>query len=100
MARSRISQKTAKNIVLGMVICSVILAIGRTFIDPDLAGALVGVSSASILYWVYRNPELLVTKNMDEFGPIFDKSRDRKYLYGSPLQYAIVVAVIVYFWLR
>lgn len=95
----QISQKTAKNIVLGMVLASVILAIGRTFIHPDFAGAMTGISSASVLYWVYRNPEMLLTKNMDEFGKIFDRSRDTKFLHGFPLFYALTLTAILYFWL-
>lgn len=95
----QISQKTAQNIVLGMVTGSVILAIGRTFIHPDFIGAMIGISSASILYWAYRNPELLVTKNMEEFGEQYDKSRDMKYLWGFPLFHVLTVSVILYFWL-
>lgn len=96
----QISQKTAQNIVLGMVLGSVVLAIGRTFIDPDLVGAMIGISSASILYWAYRNPEVLLTKNMDEFGEHYDKSRDLKYLWGFPLFHILTLSVIIYFWLR
>ncbi len=96
----RISQKAAQNFVLVMLIAAVILAIGRTFIDPDLVGALTGISSASILYWAYRNPEMLTTKNADEFGLVFAKSRDKKYLYGFPLFHFLTLSVILYFWLR
>ncbi len=58
----RISQKAAQNIVLVMLIVSVILSKGRTFIDPDFFGALTGISSASILFWAYTNPEMLTAK--------------------------------------
>ena len=96
----RISQKAAQNFVLGMLIAAVILAIGRTFIRPDIVGALTGISSASIMYWAYRNPEMLMTKNADEFGPVFQRSRDKKFLYGFPLFHFLMLAVILYFWLR
>lgn len=96
----QISQRTAQKIVLGMVIASVILAIGRTFIHPDLAGAMIGISSGSILYWVYRNPELLMTQNIDEFNAMAAKSRDIKYFKGFPLLYILTLALILYFWLR
>ena len=100
MAKRRISQKTAQKIVLGMAIASVCLAIGRIFIHPDLVGALIGVSSAPIFYWVYKNPEILMSKDSEEFGAVFDNSTDRKYLLGFPLLHALVVSVILYFWLQ
>lgn len=96
----QISQKTAQKIVFGMLIVAVILAIARTFIHPDLAGAMIGISSGSILYWVYRNPELLMTQNINEFNAIFARSRDMKYFKGFPLLYILTLALMLYFWLR
>ena len=83
-----------------MGIASVILAIGRTFIHPDLVGALIGVSSAGVFYWVYRNPGMLMARSFDEFGEYYDNSRDKKYLWGFPLYQLLILCVILYFWLR
>lgn len=96
----RMSQKIAQNIVLGMMIVAIAFAVVRTFIDPDLVGVLTGILSASILYWAYRNPRMLLTKNMDEFGPIYDNSRDKKFLVGFPLFHLLTLSVILYIWMR
>ena len=94
-----IAKKGAEILALCAAILAMGLAIVRTFFDQDLFAALVGVSSASIFYWTYRNPDLLVSKSWDEYCKNYDKSRDKKYLKGFPLYQLLILSVILYIWL-
>jgi len=94
-----ISKKGAKIFSLCAAILALALAIVRTFFDQDLFAALIGVTSASIFYWTYRNPDLLVARNWEEYCKNYDKSRDKKFLQGFPLYQLLVLSVILYIWL-
>jgi hypothetical protein len=59
----------------------------------------VGISSASVFYFLYRNPEMLMAKNWDEFGELADNSRDQKYVWGFPAYHAVMLSAILYIWL-
>jgi len=96
MAGRWVTEKRAKIIALSAALLSIALAIVRTFLDQDLFAALVGVSAASVFYWPYRNPEILLAKNWDEFCQRYDKSRDMKYLHGFPLYQLLILSVILY----
>ena len=63
-------------IVVGM--CSIALGIRHTFVDQDIVAAIVGISSASALYYLHRNPKILMTTTIDEFSDIYDESIDKK----------------------
>ena len=78
---------------------SVFLGVVHTFFEQDIIAAMVGISSASIFYYLYRNQEILMAKSWDEFGELFDNSRDKKYLWGFPALQAILLASILYIWL-
>jgi hypothetical protein len=59
----------------------------------------LGISSASVFYFLYRNPEMLMAKNWDEFGELADNSRDQKYVWGFPAYHAVMLSAILYIWL-
>ena len=91
--------KIAKRAILTMLSVTVMLAVINTFFDQSYVGAMICISSASIFYYVYRNPGLMMAKNWDEFGEEFDNSRDKKYIGGSPTLNAVMLAAILYIWL-
>jgi len=99
MSNRWITKKGAKFFALCAALVSLALAIVRTFFDQDLFAALVGVSSAAIFYWTYRNPEVLVSRSWDEYCKNYDNSRDKKYLKGFPLYQLLILSVIPYIWL-
>jgi F0F1-type ATP synthase membrane subunit c/vacuolar-type H+-ATPase subunit K len=101
-SRNRIRKMTlkiAKRFILVMCSLSVGIAILYTFINQDYIGAMVGISSASVFYFLYRNPEMLMAKNWDEFGELADNSRDQKYVWGFPAYHAVMLSAILYIWL-
>lgn len=91
--------KIAKRAILVMISISVGLAILSVFIDQDYMGAMIGISSASVFYFVHRNPKLMMAKNWDEFGEHADNARDKKYIWGFPAYNAVMLAAILYIWL-
>ena len=91
--------KVAKRAILVMISLAVAITILHTFIDQDYVGAMVGVSAASVFYYVHRNPDLMLAKNWDEFGELYDNSRDKKYVWGFPALHAVMLAAILYIWL-
>lgn len=94
-----IKPKAAVRITTVLGLISVSLAILYTFFDQNYLGALVGISSASAFYYLYRNPKMMMAKSWDEFGKLYDSSRDKKYLWGFPAYHAVMLLVILYIWL-
>lgn len=94
-----IKPRVATGIVIAMGISAVALAIIRTFFDQELLGAMIGVSSAFTMYYLYRNPEILLAKSFDELGELYDNSRDKKYLWGFPAYQLLMLSVALYIWL-
>ena len=90
--------KIAKRVILVMISISLGLTILHVFIDQDYVGAMVGVSSASIFYFLYRNPKMMLAKNWEEFGEHVDNSRDQKYIWGFPAYHVVMLAAILYIW--
>ena len=84
-------------IVVGM--CSIALGIRHTFVEQDIVAAVVGISSASAMYYLYRNPKILMTKTFDEFSDIYDESRDKKYILGAPIVQLLIFFSVLYIWL-
>ncbi len=82
-----------------MGLASVCLAILNIFFDQNYLGAMVGISSASAFYYLYRNPKMMMAKSWDEFGELYDNSRDKKYLWGFPAYHLLMLAAIFYIWL-
>tara|TARA_B110000858_G_scaffold89711_2_gene103743 strand:- start:7951 stop:8238 length:288 start_codon:yes stop_codon:yes gene_type:complete len=93
------SLKTAKRIILVMCSISFGLIVLHTFFDQNYIGAMIGIASASAFYYLHRNPELMMARNWDEFGELYDNSRDKKYLWGFPAYHAVMLAAILYIWL-
>ena len=91
--------KIAKRVILVMISISIGLTVLHTFIDQDYVGALIGISSTSVFYFLYRNPEMMMAKNWDEFGEHADNSRDQKYVWGFPAYHVTMLAAILYIWL-
>lgn len=91
-----VSQNLASKIVMGMCIISFVFAIIRTFIDQDFVDSMVGISSGFIMYYLVRNPELLMASSFDEFGERYDNSRDKKYLWGFPLYQFLMLSAGLY----
>jgi hypothetical protein len=96
---SAMTPKIAKRAILVMISLSIGVAILHTFIDPDYVGAMIGISSASIFYFFYRNPKLMMAKDWEEFGEHADDARDQKYVWGFPAYHAVMLAAILYIWL-
>lgn len=91
--------KIAKRVILVMISVSVGIAILRTFFDQDYIGAMLGISSASVFYYLHRNPKMMMAKSWNEFGELADNSRDQKYVWGFPALNAVMLAAILYIWL-
>ena len=91
--------KFANGFVIVMGILGVALGIRHTFFEQSMAPAIVGISSASVMYYLYRNPKILMIKSFDEFGDIFDESRDKKYIWGAPFFQLLILFSILYIWL-
>jgi len=81
--------KNAKRAILVMGAISVAIALLHTFIDQSYVGALVGISSASVFYYLHRNPMMLMAKSWAEFGELADNSRDQKFVWGFLAYHAI-----------
>ncbi len=91
--------KTATIVIVIMGGTSVGLAILHTFFDQSYIGAMIGISSASAFYFLYRNPDMMLAKSWDEFGELADKSRDKKYICGFPAYHLLMLSAILYIWL-
>ncbi|MBL4582720.1 MAG: hypothetical protein JKY29_12980 [Gammaproteobacteria bacterium] len=91
--------KIAKRVILVMITISLGLSILNIFIDQDYVGAMIGLSSASVFYFLHRNPRMMMAKNWEEFGEHADNSRDQKYVWGFPAYHAVMLAAILYIWL-
>ena len=91
--------KIAKRAIIVMCAISIWLAILHTFFDQDYIGAMVGISSASVFFYLHRNPEMLMAKSWEEFCEHADESRDQKYVWGFPALNAVMLAAILYIWL-
>ncbi|MBT4257339.1 MAG: hypothetical protein HOG51_10080 [Gammaproteobacteria bacterium] len=94
----KMKPETASRIALGMMLICVIVTV-VAILKGDLLNAVIGMSSAPVLYYAYRNPELLLTKGFKEFDSKFDATRDKKYLWGFPAYQVFMLAVILYIWL-
>ena len=93
------SLKNAKRAIPVMGAISVFIALLHTFIDQSYVGAMVGISSASVFYYLHRNPKMLLAKSWGEFGELADNSRDQKFVWGFPAYHAVMLAAILYIWL-
>ena len=91
--------KTAKRVIIVLCLISFGLTVLHTFFDQDYIGAMIGIGSASAFYYLYRNPEMMMARNWDEFGELYDNSRDKKYIWGFPAYHAVMLAAILYIWL-
>ena len=91
--------KIAKRAILVMISISLCMALLHTFIDQDYVGSMIGISSASVFYFLHRNPEMMMAKNWEEFGEHADNARDQKYVWGFPAYHAVMLAAILYIWL-
>jgi len=91
--------KIAKRAILVMISLAVGITILHTFIDQDYVGAMIGISSTSVFYFLHRNPEMLMAKSWEEFGEHADNARDQKYVWGFPALNAVMLAAILYIWL-
>ncbi len=90
--------ETASRIALGMMLACIFVTVDAILRD-DMFNAVIGMSSAPVLYYAYRNPELLLTKGFKEFDNKYDDTRDKKYLWGFPSYQLFMLAVILYMWL-
>ena len=91
--------KVAKRVIIVMCLISIGIALLSTFFDKDYIGAMIGISATSAFYYLHRNPGLMMAKNWDEFGELYDNSRDKKYIWGFPAYHAVMLAAILYIWL-
>ena len=91
--------KIAVGVITVMGFTSVGLAILNIFFDQSYLGAMVGISSASAFYYLYRNPKMMMAKSWDEFGELFDSSRDKKYIWGFPAYHLLMLTAILYIWI-
>ena len=91
--------KIAKRAIIVMCSISVGIAVLNTFFDQDYVGAVIGISATSTFYYVHRNPDLMMASSWDEFGELYDNSRDKKYIWGFPAYHAVMLAAILYIWL-
>lgn len=94
-----VSQNVASKFVAGMCLGSFLFAIIRTFIDPDFTDSMVGISSGFVMYYLLRNPELLMVSTWEEFDECYEKSRDKKYLWGFPLYQLLMLSAGLYIYL-
>ncbi len=88
--------KFASRLLLGFLLVAITIAIWHTFFEQQVLGALIGISSAFTMYYLLRNPRLLLAKTYDEFGDLYDESRDKKYLWGYPGYQAVMIAAVLY----
>ena len=82
---------------MGML--AVAIAVLNTFFEQDYIGAIIGITAASTFYYVYRNPDLMMVRNWQEFCRQYDISRDKKYIWGFPAYHAVILLAILYIWL-
>ena len=94
----RMKLETASKIALGMMLAGILGTLHAIYTD-DLFVAAIGLSSTPVMYFAYRNPELLLTKGFKEFDSKYDDTRDKKYLWGFPAYQLFMLAVILYMWL-
>ena len=94
-----IRSKFAYGIVLALCIVAFAFAFVRTFIDQDFLDSMIGISSGFAMFYLVRNPDLLMASTWDEFGERYDNSRDKKYLWGFPLYQLMLLTAGLYIWL-
>jgi len=94
-----LTPKIASRLLFGFWLVALIIAIWHTFFEQKIVGALIGISSAFTMYYLLRNPQLLMAKTFDEFGDLYDESRDKKYLWGYPGYQAVMLAAVLYIFL-
>lgn len=90
------SPKLAFRLLIGFWLVAITVAIWHTFFDQKVMGALIGISSAFSMYFLLKNPKILMAKNFGEFGELYDASRDKKYLWGTPLCQLLILLAVLY----
>ena len=90
------SLKNAKNLVAGMFFISVILSLYDLFILLDAWLAVTCIYSSSVMLYLYNNPELMLSTNIEEFDESYDKSKKKHLLWGSNILHLITLASFVY----
>jgi hypothetical protein len=79
-----------------MGLIGIALGIRHTFFEQSIVPAIAGISSASAMYYLVRNPKILMARTFDEFGALYDASRDKKYLWGTPLCQSLIFLAVLY----
>ena len=79
------------------VILSFFMAIQYTFFEPKFFRSLFNISTTFLFFYFFRNPDVLMSRNMDELYDSFMSSRDRKFFYGTtPFYPASLLLAICY----
>jgi hypothetical protein len=93
---SSIKPKFALSIVIGMFVLSIALAVHHTFFEQDYIAAMVCIYSTSAMFFLLRNPKILMAKSWAEFDELFHNARDKKYLWGFPAYHLLMLSAILY----
>ncbi len=92
-----IGSRTAQNFTRFMFCLAIFMSLEGTFISLDFLRAVINISAAFVLYFLIRNPNLLIAKNFDEFGDLLEDAIDKKFIWGTtPIYPAILLCSISY----
>ncbi len=90
------TEKWGLAVVAVMASVLAVTAIYHTFIEQSILWSVFAISSFSTMLWVFRNPAILLSKSWEEFGELFDDSKDKKLIFGSPLFLVLILVSILY----
>ncbi len=92
-----ISSRAANVFTKVLFAVSVFMSLEGTFVSLNFIQAAVNIPAAFCFYFLIRNPVLLVAKDFDEFGELFDDAVDKKFIWGTaPICPAMLLISISY----
>ena len=92
----KMTERLARRLALGITIVSLYLSIYYVFFNKDIFLALCSIPGAFTFWFLYDNPELMLSSSWKEFGERIDIAKGRSRLTGNPTYYAVVFFSVLY----
>ena len=90
------TERLAKRLALGITVVLFFTSIHYVFIDKEIVGALCSIPGTFTFWFLYDNPELMLSSSWKEFGERVDVAKGRDRLTGNPTYYAAIFFSVLY----
>lgn len=86
----------AKRVLTILMTLSVLLALNATLVQQNIVNVLITVSAFFTFKFLWKNPNLMLASNWEEFGELVDNAKGKIDLTGSPLFFLTVFLCVLY----